>query len=92
MEPAVLGGAHGLTGDLTLVDGHAVIEVHHRAQVLCGIGRPGAREDDRKEAGLGWGQLGSRQSREEQSRRGKGRGRVVVGSALGGRGSEGPQA
>lgn len=34
VEPAVLGGPHGLTGYLTLMYGHAVVKVHHCAHVL----------------------------------------------------------
>lgn len=34
VKPAVFGRSHGLTGDLTLVYGHAVIKVHHSAHVL----------------------------------------------------------
>lgn len=34
MKPAVFGRSHGLTGYFTLVYGHAVIKINHRAHVL----------------------------------------------------------
>lgn len=34
VEPAVLGRPHGLTGYFTLMYGHAVIKVNHRAHVF----------------------------------------------------------
>lgn len=41
VKPAVFGRSHGLTGDLTLVYGHAVIKVHHSAHVLFVAGKRG---------------------------------------------------
>lgn len=34
VEPAVLGRPHGLTGDLALMYGHAVVKVDHSAHVF----------------------------------------------------------
>lgn len=34
MEPAVLGCPHGLTGDFTLMYGHAVIKINHSTHVF----------------------------------------------------------